>query len=275
MSDRALTGAAETTGDDAGPFGLAHRLPEPALETLAREVLSRMARGPQSHTAPPLPKCAGVLPLCHSLISPDPSAAEAIVRKLQAAGAGLEQIYLHKLAPAARQLGTWWDENEASFAEVTIGISRIYALMRALRDAEPAPLGGGARRAIFAAVPGETHTLGVTMAADLFRREGWDVDLKIGLDHEALLASIAATGLTLIGLSTASERNFSELARLVLALRVSLPRCHILVSGRITEATPDLLSRLGIDAVADDVPTALAAMETLRQRALTLQTTSG
>ena len=39
----------------------------------------------------------------------------------------------------------------------------------------------------FCAVPGEQHTLGVMMAADLFRRNGWDVGLLIGVDHAEIV----------------------------------------------------------------------------------------
>lgn len=46
------------------------------------------------------------------------------------------------------------------------------------------------RSALFATVPGETHTLGITMAADLFWDHGRRIDLRTGLDHDALIDAV-------------------------------------------------------------------------------------
>ena len=91
-------------------------------------------------------------------------------------------------------LGTWWEEDRVSFVEVTVGTSRMYAIMRALRRQMPLASHIHSKSAIFASVPGETHVLGVRMAADLLRKEGWDIELKIGRTHEELVVEMTNSG---------------------------------------------------------------------------------
>ena len=87
------------------------------------------------------------------------------------------------------------------------------------------------RVALFATVPGETHTLGITMAADLCRDHGWRIDLKTGLDHDSLLSAIKHKPYANIGLSAGHPNMIGDLTRIVLALRLTHPLAHILVSG--------------------------------------------
>jgi MerR family transcriptional regulator, light-induced transcriptional regulator len=118
------------------------------------------------------------------------------------------------------------------------------------------------RAAVLASVPGDTHTLGVTMASDLLRNKGWDIDLKVGRSHEQLVEEIEASDYTVIGLSGASRRSLLPLMRLIVALRICKPTAKIMVSGQIASGV-DLVRTAGADEVASDFAEALAAMERL------------
>ncbi|PWR02626.1 hypothetical protein DKT77_10610 [Meridianimarinicoccus roseus] len=245
-------------------------LPESALNVLAREVIARLAaqrgalRDEAAHPADP----ALIDTFCDALIGNAPNAAIDRITALRSNGATIDQVYLGVLAPAARRLGTWWDESRASFAEVTIGVARIYGIMYALRAEFPLPVDFERRRAAFASVPGEDHTLGVSMAADLFRKEGWEIDLKLGHDHDGLVQALAIGDSPIIGLSAGREEALPGLIRLIVALRVSNPRAYILVAGRYVAAHADTLALTGADAAASEVPEALAAMDLLWERAM-------
>lgn len=252
----------------AGFVQLQHRLPESAVQVLAREVIARMAQRKKSLTdsLQPLDEVE-IETFCNALIGRDPDLAVKHVMRLRAEGLPVEQIYLGALAPAARCLGKWWDEDRASFAEVTIGISRIYGIMYGLRAEFPVSNLANQRTAVFASIPGEDHTLGVSMAADLFRKEGWDVDLKLGMDHHSLVRDIAETDPPVIGLSVGREEALPALTRLIVALRVSNPRAYILVAGRFVPAHVETLLVAGADTAASDIPEALEEMEKLWLRA--------
>lgn len=243
---------------------LGGRLPESALQVLAREVIARMAerRKLLRDSLRPLPDPV-IERLCVTLAGTDPTAAVSEVMALRAQGIGVEQIYLGALAPAARRLGDWWDEDRATFAEVTIAIARVYGIMYGLRAEFPISLDPQRRHAVFAPVPGEDHTLGVSMAADLFRTHGWDIDLKIGLNHDALISALAHADAPIIGLSLGQEEQLEPLVRLIVALRVTNPRSYILVAGQFVGRHADTLTLTGADAAASEVPEALEAMEAL------------
>jgi len=267
MAFETTDNAFDTNGFERLSRGFAElggRLPESALQVLAREVIARMAerRKVLRDSLRPLdePVIEG---LCAALTGSDPTAAVGQVMALRADGVGVERIYLGALAPAARRLGDWWDADRATFAEVTIAVARVYGIMYGLRAEFPISLDPQRRHAAFAPVPGEDHTLGVSMAADLFRTHGWDIDLKLGLGHDALIAALAHGDAPIIGLSLGQEDQLEALVRLIVALRVTNPRAYILVAGQFVGRHADTLTRTGADAAAAEVPEALEAMEAL------------
>ncbi|SIO39004.1 Methanogenic corrinoid protein MtbC1 [Rhodovulum sp. ES.010] len=230
-------------------------LPPEAVQSVAEEVLSRLAArdrtpGPR-HAA--RPSTDMIAELCRSLASADPNAAARIAQDALAAGATVEDLYLHYLAPAARMLGQWWTEDDLSFMQVTTTTARIFAILRALDGHDRSAVPRTCRAALFAAVPGETHTLGVRMAADLFRRKGWDITLELGLPHEALVDRITAARPVLIGLSAAGAHAAPALARLIVALRMTVPAPIIAVSGQIVHEAGDVVSATTPDALITDI----------------------
>ena len=170
---------------------LKEKLPEDLVANLAREVIMRVASKDRVLDHVPYEASPEALEkLCVALLSDDDKAASGIISELRADGVRAEDIYLKQLAAAAPTLGDKWVNDELSFSQVTLATGRMYAIMRSLRHLfEPQlPLHGKA--AVFAAVPGEDHTLGVHMAADFFRKDGWDIALKVGMDHDELVAEI-------------------------------------------------------------------------------------
>lgn len=230
---------------------LKSQFPSTTVESLAREVLQRIARDAAAEVAR-APGHAKIIELCEALIDTDDQAGARFIREVRARGTPVESIYLNYLAGAAHMLGTWWEENRATFAEVTVGTSRMYAIMRAMqRDLPPVSLKPG-KVAVFATVPGEEHVLGVRMAADLFRKEGWDIALKIGKSHDELVAEMADSQVLVIGLSASSDRVLEALSRLILALRIQNPMISIFVSGKVVADHEDTVALMDVDGMAPD-----------------------
>ena len=231
-----------------------------AVEGLAREVLDHLsARSEPERSAPR----AAVLALCRALRAPHPYSARAQIDGLVAQGVSLDAIYGKYLAAAAVELGRQWDDSELGFAEVSVGLARIHAILDDLRLRNPAPSVARPRRIAFAAVPGEQHRLGVEMATDLFRREGWDVDHLVEDSHDALVERLDDTDFVLLGLSAATRASMAALVRLVLLLRARRPDLRILVSGQVAIDRVRDLELLGVDAVVSTVPEALKAVTDL------------
>ncbi len=166
---------------------------------------------------------------CHALVQPEPTAALRFVEQRRAEGVSRQTIYIGYIAAAAGALGDAWDQNRLTSTEVITGTGHLYALMRALRGEGiiSRPAFDSRKYALFATVPDEDHSIGITIAADLFRDAGWEIDLQIGKDHDALVERIDRARPSIIGLSLSTENRLASLVRLVVAIRLTLPEAII------------------------------------------------
>lgn len=243
---------------------LKRALPEDVVEPIAREVLRRVvASMPKPHLPPITDREGEISTFCLALVAEDDSAALEFIERCRREGDSLEAIYLGYLGEAARALGRLWDDDRISFVDVTLGTSRIYAIMRAIGPRFRSPTPMSQRSAVFASVPGETHTLGISMAADLFRQDGWEIILKTGRTHDALVDEIEDLAPKLVGLSSGGVHSIDALARLVVGLRLANPGGCILVSGNALAEAGDIIENMDIDALAEDIATARIALADL------------
>jgi methanogenic corrinoid protein MtbC1 len=241
------------------------RLPEEKVVSLAKEVLLEVA----ARTAPeqrPQPTADQIDALCDALVSGDETAGLRLLTDIGAIDASVEGLYADYLAVAAERLGVWWNEGRMSFADVTIGSGRIYGIMRTIRTPQRRMFVAGGKSALFAAAPDETHTLGLSIAADLFRRAGWDIELLIGTTEPEILAAVEKGNHRLVGLSCAGIHGLSALERLVGALRKSPVRPYVLLCGQILNEPAEVIEAIGADGVAGDVDTAMAKLDEIRAK---------
>lgn len=207
------------------------------LSGLARSALSRLCADLRSREAGLDAQrvlgdpCAAAL--AYALCDRDDLAASVLVEDLLDAGLSVEDVCLEHLAPAARRLGELWDRDRLPFSEVALAGARIQAILRRMPASRMTPHCGQGRGAIFAAVPGEQHTLGVMMAAELFRRNGWDVSLLVGLTHDDLVSRISRDDRPVIGLSCSGNHSYPALRRLLAALARTRPDAQMLLSGQV------------------------------------------
>ena len=237
-------------------------LSDSALRVLAREVILRVSRAAAEVPPEALPDNARIEALCDALTSSVDSAAADMVREARLEGMSADMLYHAFIAEAARRLGRRWDRDEATAAQVILAAGRIYAILRDLRAvflAERLTAPPGAE-AVFATIPGEVHGIGVTIAADTMRRKGWDVILRTGLGHEALVEEIARLQPTMIGLSVAQTTMTFATARLIVALRVRCPQVWVVLGGAVVEQDPDIARIVDADAAAPDIETGAALL---------------
>ncbi len=245
------------------------RLPAERVNLLARDVLSSLGRrnAPLPNVEAPASTATPdeIAELAHALTSEDAETAAEHIASLFDGGLGLEPVYLNHLAPAARLLGEWWEEDRVAFSLVTIAAGRIFAIMRHYRDKSLDPH-IKLRRAAFAAVPGEQHRLGVQMAADLFAERGWQVRVLHEMKHQPLLEGLSADRSPVIGLSASGRQSLDALIRMIIALRVARPTARLIVGGMIVNNQSRALRRLEPDALVGDMAEAeavLARLETM------------
>lgn len=234
-----------------------------AVSVLAREVVRRLAfRMPRHEKTENLPTPSEIELLCAALLSADESAADQFILAARRDGVKPGAISRGYVAGAARRLGEMWDDDRISFIDVTLACGKLYSIIRGLRHVLAPVLveGRESRPALFALVPGETHTLGIEIATDHFRRDGWEVDMLIGLDHDALLNEADRKHYQAIVLVANSSRMLQPLTRLSLALRITQPLAHVIVAGSIQDHHPDILHLVGAEAVMSDLDSAIGTL---------------
>ncbi|MDG3041738.1 cobalamin B12-binding domain-containing protein [Roseicyclus marinus] len=242
-------------------------LPIHAVKGFATEVVQRIlsmdARAEFVDDAKVSAKRLGAF--CDTLLQPLPEKALAFVAALEAEGVTPDVIRYGYIAGAARLLGDRWDRNKVDFTEVAIATGRLYALIRAVKPDHQEHHGvhRGTRSALFASVPGETHTLGITLAADTFRNHGWDIDLRVSEDHDSLVRLVQHARPAVIGLSLSTRGRLADLIRLVLALRIVVPRAIIGVAPALEMSDTEITDIVDIDLVFRDARTALADLDRL------------
>lgn len=190
--------------------------------------------------------------------------AEELLARLDAmlnSGTEIEAVLINILAPAARRLGTMWEQDDCDFVDVTMGLWRLQEVVRELSGRVPAraarPTEGF--RAVFSAMPGEQHNFGTVIVEDIFRRAGWSTDLLMEAQQGALLNAVASTRYDLVGLTVSLDAHTERLPSLILAIRsVSRnPRLCILLGGRVLMDDPQLALRVGADGTAADAQSAV------------------
>ena len=130
----------------------------------------------------PKPTEADVQAFVADIVGDREDAVAALLDRLRQRGLPVEMLYLDLLAPAARLLGEMWSDDECDFATVTVALGRLQCLLRELSPAfgtEVAHPPNG-RRALFAQPRDEQHSFGLSMVAEFFRRDGWEVVGGVG-----------------------------------------------------------------------------------------------
>lgn len=235
-----------------------------AVESLARDVIKRLStERVTAHDNVRAIAPSTVLPdmvesFCDALLADDSGAPlRFLENELAPIVAHRDDLYDY-IAAASRRFGEKWDEDELSFLQVTIAVGKLYALVRSVGSREArSPLGVTTRKsAFFASVPGEQHTLGVTIAAEVFRDAGWDIDLVISRSHDELLDRAALTLPPVVGFSVSNSAGLVTLARLIVALRLILPDSIFAVATG-PDINQDILhSLVDLDLVITDAKTA-------------------
>ena len=182
------------------------------------------------------------------------------VERLLARGVSIDGILVDLLAPAARELGIWWEEDRCDFIDVTMGLWRLQEVVRELSGRLSIDHGiGDARRALFAALPGDQHSFGTVIVEEMFRRDGWDTEVTLDPDLSELLEKVSRGWYDIVGLTVSCDCHIAPLPSLINAMRsVSRnPQLCVMVGGRVFLEDPTLADRVGADGTAADARLAL------------------
>lgn len=184
----------------------------------------------------------------------------AHIEAILARGVSVDTVMVDLLAPTARLLGEFWEEDRCDFVDVTMGLWRLQEVVHEIAARSPADriLVGG-RRALFASMPGDQHNFGTVVVDELFRRDGWVTDRMSGAQTCDLVKRVGDDWFDMVGLTVSCDAHIATLTSVVVALRnVSRnPHVCIMVGGRVFSADPELAVKVGADGTAGDARRAL------------------
>ena len=178
------------------------------------------------------------------------------INETRTKGVSIESIFLNLLAPAARQLGELWEDDERDFTEVTLGLAELHKILHLLPSMSElhkqyVPNG---LTILLMPSPGDQHTLGLAMVAEFFQRDGWAVDggTFAASDNPALL--VKAKHYDAVGFSLATGLGFNRLQDCISDIRktVSPNKLCIIVGGPYFAANQDKVSLVGADLFVQD-----------------------
>jgi len=242
-----------------------------ALAYQAIRVMAARARGPANLSE------QRIEALCETFLSDHDEARHLALLKLRQEAVSLTDIIDTVIPAVARLMGQKWADDVISFADVTIGSSRLQEAVRllgrkerswrAVQDAgllhQPAqhpPLFSGAvHKRILLVIPRpEHHTLGIFVVSEQFRRLGFHVEVAIDKHHRQIVDMVKYRAFDMIGVTAAGHRTLASARDLVHMIRVSLTRATpIVLGGSLTEPTEELKRITGVDFVVRDAISAL------------------
>lgn len=187
--------------------------------------------------------------------------------ELRAAGLDAESIFLDVMTPAIRYLGDLWEDDRMSFIDVTSKSSYLQQMMRRLGAEWPARETSAGRRILLAPAPGEQHTFGLFLLAEMFLKAGWDTVIEPSASRDQLCACVAGQDFDAIGLSAGSERTLRTIPACIEQLRHAALHRNMLVflGGWAFQATETPVDAYGADMIETDARTAVHRAESLCQ----------
>ncbi|OYU77508.1 MAG: hypothetical protein CFE32_05460 [Alphaproteobacteria bacterium PA3] len=208
-----------------------------------------------------------IVDLAHILLTHEVDDVELILHAYLKSGLRLDEVYVDLLAPAARHLGVMWEDDTATFSDVTIGLGRMQTLLNRLSDTYRneedvrADLASG----LFVTPAGEMHSFGIRMVDELFRRAGWRTLCEPNSRINDVLAIVGNESFHILGIGISCEAQVPFVKELIRQVRKVSHNRHILVmvGGSHIVGRPELAANIGADFSASDGREAIAIAETV------------
>jgi len=222
-----------------------------------------------AQSAPEL-KAGNIEDFTQLILQNDYAMAAAYIEARRFEGAKLDQIFLDLMAPSAKLLGEYWDNDYCDFTQVTIGLSMLQQLLRKYSPA--ATVDGDAnapsRQALVMPAPGEQHTFGISMVEEFMRSGGWHVQHHPAQSADELVKLVHDNWYALIGLSLSHETLYHQLSECIGDIRRQSRNesIGVMVGGPFFLEHPELIQSVGADATAVNGPDAVVQARSLVQR---------
>lgn len=247
-----MTDGPETTRkgqrNDAGKS--VESLANEALKVLARSRVSRARSVSERHVAS----------LRAAVTDMDFDARRTVIRNLMKEGVTQNELIDLYIPEVARQLGDEWCKDQTSFADVTIGASRLQGLLRELLEETPHQNSrrNGAGVAVVV-IADEFHTLGALVLTAQLRRLGVSVRVLLDAEPDDVVRSLSGEDrFDAIMISASHVETLAQVAKFIERVKNKMKRdVPIVVGGPVLGTGRDVKAVTGADFATSDVVEAL------------------
>lgn len=171
-------------------------------------------------------------------LNPDPQICRNAIRSAVKNGTRPEHLADFYIPAIARDLGDQWCEDQLGFASVTIGVSRLQAMMRELgpnwasdNASDPA-----AASILLVVLQDVYHTLGAIVLSSQLRRKGYSVKLLLGGRPEDVADRISRTKYQSVFISSSRGETLESLRYIIDVIKTSMSNPPpVVVGGSILE----------------------------------------
>jgi MerR family transcriptional regulator, light-induced transcriptional regulator len=185
-----------------------------------------------------------------------PDDIENFVVELTRAGVAIESIYLDLMAPCARLLGDYWQEDKSSFTDVTMALGCLQTLLFRLsvKQTPDEIFQQAMPKVLFVTPEGGQHSFGVRMIGELYRQAGWKAHCEINASIDLISDLVKQEHFDLLGISLSSSNQIQQTADLIEKIRpLSMNRdIKVLLGGSLIAQEPGISERIGADMFASD-----------------------
>ena len=183
-------------------------------------------------------------------------APRASSKSLRSQGLEQDSVLVDLIGPAARYLGEQWEDDRASFSDVTLGLVLMHELIHSMGyEYHDGPQeAGGVRRVMLASAPGSQHVLGLSIVSEFFRKAGWQVVLEVSPSSAELCRAVKNEWFDLVGVSVALDAQLRGLPELVKNLKAASrnPVTPILLGGPVFGLREHRAESFGAQAICLD-----------------------
>jgi MerR family transcriptional regulator, light-induced transcriptional regulator len=180
------------------------------------------------------------------------SQLSAKLREMMMWGHDLDSVLLDLMAPVARMLGEMWERDSITFIDVTLAVQKMQQVLRDICQSVTSDAYGP--HALLLPAPGESHSFGLVIVSELFRKRGWYVAGGLPVTQRVLVNMVNTQPYAVVGFSLSNTALLGDLKAAISRVRKSSTYRDVLVivGGSAFDGKTHLAAEIGADAAFAD-----------------------
>ena len=192
--------------------------------------------------------------LTNLLLDSQEGSFEFAITILKTHGASINYIVLELIPEIARRFGKQWEDDSLSFADVSMGVSKLERAIHKLDYLFQAnQLDRQQNKAIFiSGFPGSQHSLGSLIFGNFLTFCGWQVHRPNQTNIDSIIYGVSSKILQAIAISVSTNQQLEQLPSLIDLLRQKSqnPKIIVLVGGPLYNKAPEAFDHIQAEVKA-------------------------